>query len=431
MNMPRLETSHWFEEEAHLQVTVFVRGLACLCAILVVLSTVLAMASDQPVTAEDIVAATKHSESLLRDYRVRYRTTKRWLWKGVYSQSNVGLGKTRPKLLRLERKTEEEMQKSMVSQYTWGAKGTKFFYERDFQDDINNLAHKEKHAFDNKRHVQLNDHHNVLSGVIERPGAAYRAMPTDVITPASFFAELMNWPIVNWLGQASVTVAPKMETVAGTNCYVVECAGKDGAPRAKFWFSPAFGLRPMRMECHLPNGQYCSYLVTEMKEVAEGLWLPMKGTEEWHVYPPGKKSLVLYSVAEFEADPTSVRVNQGIDDQEFTFKFPAGTKVHDRITNLAYVVGDAEATSALMDHFLDAIEDIDQRTTVELKRPQKTSSMPAPDVQGQSDQRDETESPGAENTQGTGWGPIWLVAAIAVCAVLICGFIVYRKKRSG
>lgn len=407
----------------YLPVCVFV------CAIIVTPRSISAAAMASTVELADIVAGIKHSESLLRDYELRYKSTKRWLYKEVHSKSEAELGKTPPKILRFEPKTEEEKKKAMISQYTWRAKGTKFFYARDFIDNINDLAHSEKHAFNNKRHLQLNNHSNILTGVVDSPMSPYRGMPTDVIRPKNFFAELQDRPIIDWLNEALVTIAPSLEMVAGKRCYVIECANKKQTLRGRLWISPDSGFRPMKMEYYLSNGAFCSYAITEMKEVAEGLWLPMKGTEQWHVHPPFSESLVLYSSANFEVDPNSVKVNSDMSDEEFVFTFPQGTQVHDRLAGLMYVVGDAEYTAELMDHFLSASEHLDQRPSVKLKRPQESSLKHPTEVHSQSDETEPTETPVAVRTQENGHSLTWLVAATVVSAGFIGAFVLFKKRK--
>ena len=81
------------------------------------------------------------------------------------------LRKRIPKLIRREPKTEAEKQQVMRSNYTWASKGDKFFYSRDFVDEINNLSHKKQHIFDGKQHWELN----------ERDGTRYdRHGPNDL-----------------------------------------------------------------------------------------------------------------------------------------------------------------------------------------------------------------------------------------------------------
>lgn len=400
---------------------------AFVCAIVITSLPRFVVLAKASIEVSDIVAGIKHSKNQLRDYELQYKVTKTWLYKSIYSQSEAKLGnkKTPPKLLRFERKTEDEIKKAMISQYTWRAKGSKYFYTRDFKDTINDLAHSEKHAFNLKRHLQFNNYNDVLTGIIDLPGSPYRATPTDVIGPENFFAEFQNRPIVDWLGEDSVTISSNMETVAGRPCYVIECTNEKQTPRVKFWISPHFGFRPMKMEYYRPNGEFCLYKVTEMKEVEERLWLPMKGTEQWYVHPPNSESLVLYSIAEFEVEPNSVKVNSGISDQEFTFTFPQGTQVHDRTINLMYVVGDGEYSAELVDHFLSASEKL---AAAQLKLPgESRSKRLLDDVQSQFDEV-EPDSPGVLSIPQTRRSGLWLAVLIAL-AGLIGVFVVYKKKR--
>jgi len=310
---------------------------------------IITVADGQDIEIADIIAGIKNSESLLHDYELSYKTTTIWHYNQIYSQSDISSPWAVRKPLRIEPKTEEEKQKAMISDYTWRAKGAKFAYTRDFEDNINDFSFSEQHAFNGQRHLSLNKRPAAVTGVVLPPDDFYKGLSLDVVSPADFFEQLSYQSIVDWLNEEVVTVSPDMETLLGRRCYVVECRHEWKTPRpdeswllGKFWLSPDLGFRPLKIEYHSPHGLFSSHEVTVVKEVADGLWLPMKGIKkEYGPYPAGSESLTVHKTTEFEVDPKTVKVNSGIDDEQFTFTFPIGTVVDDFIARRVYVVGEA------------------------------------------------------------------------------------------
>ena len=190
-------------------------------------------------------------------------------------------------------------------------------------DEINNLSRKEQHLFDGKQHWTLNDRGEATRPVTGVP-LKYGGIPSDVIKPDYFFRELRyGIPIVGWLKQSQVHISPTMEKVAGRNCYVVKCEGGENTAIVRLWLSPELEMRPLKTEWVLRNGSRNSYIVRELKELEEDLWFPVKGTVESHIPDPTDgEDTILYSVAEFEVDLSTLKVNQGIPDERFEPNIP-------------------------------------------------------------------------------------------------------------
>ena len=113
------------------------------------------------------------------------------------------------------------------------------------------------------------------------------------------------------------------EAIRGHNCYVLE-GRVNVLPEREFagyptkaWIDPGRGFAVVRLEVYTSRtakfDAMNSFDVLEMKEVSEGLWVPV------HVlYRHGKEIVV-----------KEISVNEKIPEKLFTIKFPRGTKVSD------------------------------------------------------------------------------------------------------
>jgi hypothetical protein len=105
---------------------------------------------------------------------------------------------------------------------------------------------------------------------------------------------------------------------------------------------------PMRFEQYRGERKLCEWELKELFEAEPGIWFPreVRGRQLPNkAYPEGLEF-------ELKVDVLSVKVNSGLEPEFFTFEFPPGTRVYDRITQERYVVGmdeaDAEARLKLL-----------------------------------------------------------------------------------
>lgn len=282
----------------------------------------------------EIVTRFRHSDESLRDYRLQYNCVSKWMYHTHADDSG--------RIVRLEPKNEEDRERSWVEEFSLAVKGDKFLSEKHRTDTINGMVYSRKQAFDGRLYKDFIDRTTIMEGVVSEPDREFRYIDEESSYDA-YFKNLRSVPITEWFAKHSPRLRSEKENVLGSACYVVECKQGEGGTRGVFWMSPEYGFRPVKMDYIWPNGEKISYEITEMTEVTDGVWLPVSGRREVHKIDPLSQSLVLYSVTNLEADPKTMKVNEGLDDRLFDFEFPEGTKVYDRISNRRYTAGGAPA----------------------------------------------------------------------------------------
>jgi hypothetical protein len=119
--------------------------------------------------------------------------------------------------------------------------------------------------------------------------------------------------------------------------------------------------------------------------------------------------------------PGSIKVNEGIEDGRFSFTFPHGTRVQDRILKIRYVVGAVRDQEKVIENLMSTADELVQRDSVDLRRgadPSVVHGVPEAAV---------TPSPGRNGLL------LWLAAGTAVLlamAVFLMAML-RRKKRAG
>jgi len=111
----------------------------------------------------------------------------------------------------------------------------------------------------------------------------------------------------------------------------------------RIYFSIEHGYTPVRFE--ESNGRFVAD-VFELEEVANGLWYPKKGKMK----AEGNNYANTYKA-------NMIVVNQGLTDGYFDLEFPPGTKVHDEIADLQYIV---KPTEEQFDQWLEEEHAVDQ-----------------------------------------------------------------------
>lgn len=182
----------------------------------------------------------------------------------------------------------------------------------------------------------------------------------------------------------SFHVKEAMEQVNGRLCYVIEIDSVEIDPSskvpwdAKVWIDPERGFRPVRIEKYLGGVEGDNKYkvlrqrtdVLEMRQV-DGIWFPIKGQRAWftisEVTPPAGMSRKEFDdlsdqerrrvgTYELKKSPTTrlvtvdfdtIRINQGIEEQEFRVQFPLGCSVYDEFLQSGYVVGRSESIDIL------------------------------------------------------------------------------------
>lgn len=289
-----------------------------------------AMGSEEDLSLSDIIAAVRHNDNVLRDYNLQYSTKRRW-WYTTKLNSDLTA------VVGYVPKSEAEVNLTMDDTYRWSVEGDKLFYERHHQDHINDIAFESKYASDGTVYQHFYHRPTSLSGVVDSV-AARRSVPDSADKIEAYFCEFRDRPVIDWLEGGLVSMQAEKETIAGKTCRVIDCPAEYNAGHVTFWISPDCGFRPLKMEYDAPGGREWTTRITEISEVSEGIWLPLKGETLIYLPDPNTGARMRYSAVEFVVDPNTIQVNTDIDDSAFAFEFPPATEVMDRIAAEGYRV---------------------------------------------------------------------------------------------
>lgn len=96
----------------------------------------------------------------------------------------------------------------------------------------------------------------------------------------------------------------------------------------RIYFSVEHGCTPVRYEFEAGERIAFALDVQSLEQIAEGLWFPSSGI----ISSPGKQDKNVYKAT------GKIVANQGLADKDFDIKFPADTRVYDKINDRSYVV---------------------------------------------------------------------------------------------
>ena len=144
------------------------------------------------------------------------------------------------------------------------------------------------------------------------------------------------------IAKGKVTVRPRLESVAGQLCHVIdfirrgESDGVDVQIKSTFWLAHDKGM------CLMKYQYYCGDDFGEEIEVKQISETNMNGNGVWY---PVVAYLTMYN-KEFGTTKRKLTVmeflpNIEVNEDTFRFDFPAGTEVFDRVSGLSYVIGGA------------------------------------------------------------------------------------------
>ncbi len=164
-----------------------------------------------------------------------------------------------------------------------------------------------------------------------------------------FFLEKYN----KALAVGEVNVRPHMETVAGEACHVLEL---DLRSRIEtFWLAHEKGMLPMKTMYVLSPDRVTRKIITkEVKEITSVstetgiLWYPrviMENSERGTDYSYVIKVIIDEFVPHYKAPP-----------ETFSYVFPNGTLVYDKIKDLRYKIGPGELETEMNPVELDILE---------------------------------------------------------------------------
>jgi hypothetical protein len=127
--------------------------------------------------------------------------------------------------------------------------------------------------------------------------------------------------------RGNVKIEPKMESVSGEMCHVINVGGS-----FKMWVNHAKGMMVMKYQ-HYSNGRLQTEICVDKvakSNTSRGLWYPKRAHRTVRIGNYAIKHELI--VKNFEPD---IRVTK----ETFSFEFPFGTEVLDKLTGLNYIKG--------------------------------------------------------------------------------------------
>jgi len=274
---------------------------------------------------------------------------------------------------------------NMLVVYDWGYDSGKEFIEgyKWSGEDRDKPTAKIKYAFDGEaqRNFRYNTGENFTTGGI------YGFTPdtfTVYMTPKALLGYSMKQHAQESFGEIlsraeRIKVREKTERIDGHSCCVLEAVGiQDGdcLYDIRVWIDSQRDFRPLKIEkFYSPEDGYHSNLYErwlalcirvdniKLKQL-NAIWFPVQGDRQFFsqkILPPEgmtdeefKKAFSHLSVeeqvkkAKYIVIPrgqnrrikvSDIKINEGIDSEEFTIKFPQGCRVWDDFKQLGYTVG--------------------------------------------------------------------------------------------
>ena len=191
----------------------------------------------------------------------------------------------------------------------------------------------------------------------------------------------------------SYSVCDQLEIIDGHPCYVVEVRGVERDPEvsdlvwdARVWLDSERDLRPLKVESYYGGVEGKNKFAILHKRIdaiklkkINGIWFPVEGVgwnfaiesveppsgisrEEFSALPTAEqRRLGTFKIMKepytrkVEVDPNSIKINDGLEAEKFTVKFPLGCRVYDEFTQTSYVVGGKDE---ITEPTLDAVRNV-------------------------------------------------------------------------
>jgi len=226
------------------------------------------------------------------------------------------------------------------------------------------------------------------------------------------------------LETGEVQVHPYLESVAGESCHVLELSNY-GASRT-YWFAHEKGMLPMKTKY-----TYNTKVVTkEAKEITSVttdtgiLWYPRVIMEE-HIAGPNHSFTSKLTIDEYVPYFKAPA-------ETFSYVFPNGTRVWDKIQGLQYTIGPSELETVMTSKELDILESgpaadetmpVSREMDNESEEPEDVHTDVAQEQPAQTSSNDESQE--TENHL-----MLWLLGIVVAASalLLIMRVVLFRKK---
>jgi len=316
-----------------------------------------------PFDIEEAIAGVRRVEDTLRDVAVRYETE---------HTDYAGASMERDGAARKPSRKES---------VTWGWKAGKEFVERT---DIDTW-HTQRMAFDGERSYEWTTRGK--TGAV-RQGAIETFAEVGAVTPGHFFGAYPSAGASRSLSRrlqdarraGRLAFEPAPVRVGGDQCFTVRIREDIAGLVVETCVSlcPRYGWVPKRIDYVFPEVD-CrgpTYETVEFKEVhtAEGIvHLPWRGRRT--SYTPVRRPDGAFNKSEVvEMTVEEIRVNEGLQDEEFGPKWPAGFTVTNHVTSESYIVDRRGKPIA------GTVKDLSSRDTAQAESTRLLIGSPLPSV---------------------------------------------------
>jgi len=188
-------------------------------------------------------------------------------------------------------------------------------------------------VFDGEKLTTIQRNGDTVSALISG-----RAMPAIMKAFRSAFG--LDYRGKPW-SEALQEVGPRLvakEVVNGDDCYVLEIDGQT-QNMTRVWIDPSKGFLVRRRIEYWPNGEVKEWQnVEELKEYADGVWMPSKVTRRSYSSTDRYGTHIVH--AENVATAHELRVNTGLSDDDFTLHLAKGTIVYNEGLDEWYTIDD-------------------------------------------------------------------------------------------
>lgn len=228
-------------------------------------------------------------------------------------------------------------------------KGEKIFWRHiwsytDYDGKVK--SHHKESAFNGKRSAR----HMVTNGDMTVESGKHKDI--DIKDCGFMSVGLLNNPeprgkgindlsLVSLLKYEGAKLKDNTEEVNGHSCYVLDVSTPQRA-WATIWIDCARGHLPLKQQWYGKdiNDIAVEYLIDEVMEVEDSIWLPVLGRKI--IYPDGsvlkEKAVFLMKVKGLDKGNCELKINTGVEDEIFNIweKVPPGTNVWDKDADRKY-----------------------------------------------------------------------------------------------
>jgi peroxiredoxin len=128
----------------------------------------------------------------------------------------------------------------------------------------------------------------------------------------------------------------RQEKWQGHECYFIEAIQSNGA-KAEVWIDPEIGWRARCVRYWGPDGTIWHEASAEFKDCGNGAWFPVQGVYKLYGNDPNSGERVVSDERKLKVE--QVKVNTDLTQKDFEIQYPRGTRVYLFDTGESYIAG--------------------------------------------------------------------------------------------